>query len=118
MQVINVKVSNLDRRITIQKKRVSKGPEGRPATAWDDVMTVWAARQPLRGREFFAAAAVQAESTVRYVIRLRSGITSNMRVVDLKDGRIYDIIAPPIEDPFGDRTQTHLMCRGVVPDGG
>lgn len=101
----------LNRRITIQKKGPSEDESGYPIPnpPWIDIMTVWASREPLRGREYFAAAAVQAETTVRYKIRYREGIKSYMRLIDLKDNRIYELDSV-IDDPFNDRTETHLMA--------
>ena len=62
---------------------------------------------PIQGREFFAAAAAQAENTVRYKMRYTKDIKSDMRLVD--DGRIYDITAV-LDDVYGDRTETHVMA--------
>jgi len=101
----------LNRRVVIQKKGRAVDDAGFPIGGpdqWEDVFTVWASREPLRGREYFAAAAAQAETTVRYKMRYREGITSDMRLVDLKDNRIYELSAV-LDDPFGDRTETHLM---------
>ncbi|OAB48462.1 phage head closure protein [Paenibacillus antarcticus] len=105
----------LNRRITIQKKGLSEDAAGYPITnpPWEEVATVWASREPLRGREFFEAAAAQAEKTVRYKIRYRAGITSDMRLLDLKDNRIYEITVP-LDDVFDDRTETHLMAIEVT----
>ena len=56
---------------------------------------VWAEVNPLRGREFFQAAQVQAEITTRFRIRYRTGIDETMRVV--WKGKFYEIKALPIE---------------------
>lgn len=114
--------NDLNRRITIQKKGCTEDDAGYPipgAKEWEDVMTLWANREPLRGREFFAAAADQAEITVRYRIWYRSGITSDMRILDGKSvingvekDRIYDIVTV-LDDVFDDRSETHLMVSEV-----
>ncbi|MCM3589630.1 phage head closure protein [Brevibacillus borstelensis] len=110
-------VNDLNRRITIQQKQTVVDPEGIPTESWVDVATVWAAREPLvaGAREFFSAAAVNAEKTVRYAIRYRPGIFSNMRLFDKRDGLTYEIKAV-LDDVFGDRTQTHIMAE-VLTDG-
>ncbi|MGF6356766.1 SPP1 family predicted phage head-tail adaptor [Paenibacillus sp. 4624] len=105
--------AKLNRRILLQRK--SNGTEDDsgyptdPAETWEDVMTLYASREPLRGREFFTAAAANAELTLRYKIRYRDGITPDMRFKDLNNGRICNITAV-LDDPYGDRTETHLMA--------
>jgi len=102
----------LDKRVIIQEKRVVIDPETfLPVEAWVDFDTVWAAVEPIRGREYFAAAAVNAESTIRVRIRYRKGITSDMRV---KYGdRLLEIISPPI-DPEEKHVEIHLMTKEIV----
>lgn len=58
---------------------------------WADLATVWAAFEPLRSREFFEAAAANAENTVRFYIRYRPGISQEMRI--LHDDRVFNISA-------------------------
>lgn len=106
--------SDLNRRVTFQRKVRGKGPGGIPTEAWSDVVTVWAAKDPLRTREFFAAAAVNAEDTVKFRVRYRTDIKPDMRIVD--DGRVYSITGVQ-EDPLGDRTETRIMAREVVAGG-
>ena len=63
---------------------------------WVDVKKCWAMVKTVQGREFIQAAAVQAESTVRFVIRFTTGITNEMRII--YNDRIFEITAPPIND--------------------
>lgn len=105
--------AKLDRRITFQNKTSDTDDEGIVSESWTNYVTVWAAREPLKGREFFAAAAANAENTVRYKIRYRSDVHSSMRLVD--GGRIYSIIAPP-EDVYGDHI-LHVMTQEVLLNG-
>ncbi|WP_339273628.1 phage head closure protein [Paenibacillus sp. FSL W8-0426] len=104
--------AKLNRRILLQRKSEAdeddSGYPVNPGNEWEDVMTLYASREPLRGREFFAAAAANAELTLRYKIRYRDGITPDMRFIDLNNGRTCNITAV-LDDPFGDRTETHLM---------
>lgn len=111
-----LKASDLDRRVTVQKKATITDPEGIPVEGWADVVTIWAARRTLRGREYFAAAAVNAENTVRFEIRYRTGILADMRLIDLKDNRTYNIHAV-LDDVQGDRTETHLMTTEELRNG-
>ncbi|MGF7046395.1 SPP1 family predicted phage head-tail adaptor [Paenibacillus sp. DS2015] len=109
----------LNRRITVQKKVPGPKDEGGYPTedVWVDVVTLYASREPLRGREFFAAAAAQAENTVRYKIRYGPAIAADMRFIDLKDNRIYYLKGAPLDDVWGDRTETHLMATEELANG-
>lgn len=71
----------LRHRITIKERVSTTDSRGFQSASWQDVCTVWAAAENLRGREFFAAAAVQAERTVKFTIRYREGIDPTMRIV-------------------------------------
>lgn len=42
--------------------------------------TVWAKVEYLKGREFWSAKAVNAEQSIRFIIRYRKDITTKMRV--------------------------------------
>jgi SPP1 family predicted phage head-tail adaptor len=83
-------------KITIQEYVSGSDPDGFPLEEWQDVKTVWAMIKTIQGREFYQAAAVQAENTTRFVTRYTTGINNKMRI---KYGeRIFDIVAPPIND--------------------
>lgn len=112
-----LQANDLNRKVAIQKKGRTEDEAGYPIPNpkdWEDVFPfdIWANREPLRGREFFAADAAQSEITVRYKIRYREGINSDMRLVDKRDDRIYEI-KTVLDDPFDDRTETHLMVSEV-----
>lgn len=80
---------------------------------WVTQFTLSAAREPIRGREYFAAAAAQAENTVRYKVRYDKRIAPSMRIMD--GDRIYNIEAV-LDDVYGDRTETHIMTtENVTP---
>lgn len=110
-----LRTNDLNRRVIIQKKGQKIDDAGFPVPnpkEWEDIVEIWSAREPLRGREFFAAAASQSETTARYKIRYRKGISSDMRIFDIKDDRAYPITAV-LDDVFDDRTETHLMAVEV-----
>ncbi|MNW39623.1 Phage head-tail joining protein [compost metagenome] len=107
--------NDLNRRITFQHKQRTEDDAGYPipgADGWENGDAVWANREPLRGTEFFAASSAQSEITVRYKIWYKQGITADMRLVDLRDNRVYEIVTP-LDDPFDDRTETHLLVTEV-----
>lgn len=59
--------------------------------AWENIKTVWAAVSNLRGREFYAAAQVQAENTVKFTIRYTKDIDTHMQIIF--NDKPYNIIA-------------------------
>jgi len=87
-----------------------KDSEGLVTETWTDFATVWAAVEPLRGRKYFEAAAVNAENTVRFRIRYRFGITPDMRVI--YSGRIFHIAS--VIDIDERHREIHLICREVT----
>ncbi|MEW8997903.1 MAG: phage head closure protein [Thermoanaerobacter sp.] len=81
----------LRHRITLQKFMVITDPDGFTTQQWQDVATVWAAIENLHGREYWEAATVQAENTVKFTIRYRPDVTNDMRIVFR--GQMYEITA-------------------------
>lgn len=84
----------LNKRVTIQQL-VAGSPQqnsgGETDEDWADVATVYAAIEPLRGRELIAAQSTASEVTGQIRIRYRSGVTPKMRCVF--GTRYYDILA-------------------------
>ena len=101
----------LRHRVTIQSPVVATNGYGERIVTWSTVATVWAAVEPLRGREFFDAEQVQAEISHRVVLRFRSGINSSMRLLHLS--RVLHIQA--IIDVDERHREMQLMCR-EMPD--
>jgi len=86
-----MRAGDLRHRIQFQRLVVGVDPETQeplPET-WVDVASVWAAIEPLSGREFIAAKAVQSEVVGRIIIRKRSDIKAAMR--GLYRGQVYNI---------------------------
>lgn len=101
---------DLRHRITLQSEREIVDEYNTPIVGWEDYATVWAAIEPLRGREYLEAKNVTPELTVRIRIRYKEGIDHGMRV---KYGtRIFNIQSPPI-DVEGRHQEMHLMCSEV-----
>jgi len=105
-----IRAGELRHRVTIQQKSVTRNTFGEEIVTWQDVATVWAAIEPLRGREFFESQQVNAEVTTRIRIRYRPGITPTMRVV--YGSRIFDIQA--VINVEERNRELHLMCREEV----
>lgn len=85
-----MRAGKLRHRVIIQKPGYAQDPDtGEMLPGWQNVVTVWAAVEPLSAREFIAAQAGQSEITARVKIRYRAGITAGMRL--LHKGQAYNI---------------------------
>lgn len=104
----------LDQRITMQSPAATVGALGQRTEAWSTVATLWAKATPLRGREFFAAGAMQSEAAVRFSIRYRTGINGTMRV--LWRGVAHAIVAEPMDVDGGKHT-LEIMASAGIRDG-
>lgn len=98
---ITIFAGTLNRRIWIQKPVATQDefggqPDPSQPTAWQNVMQLWAAIEPLGGRELAQAAQIYPESNTRFTIRGyphgtgTPEISPEMRIVD-QYGTLYDI---------------------------
>lgn len=104
----------LDQRITVQSPSANVDVLGQRVETWTQVAALWAKATPLRGREFFAAGAMQSEVAVKFTIRYRTGLTGAMRV--LWRGVPHAIVAEPMDVDGGKHT-LEIMCASGVRDG-
>lgn len=111
----HITTADLTRQISIEQRADTINALGEQVPAWSALHSgVWAQKQPVRGREYFAAGQMQVPADVRFRIRYRTGITAAMRVVD--GGVPFDIVGEPI-DVDGARITLELMCTSGVRDG-
>ena len=99
-------------RVAIQRATEAQGATGEITKTWATLATVWAAVEPLSGREFFQAQQVQAEVSHKVTMRHYTGVT----------------ISPKDRLTFGSRTfrieavlnleerniETVILCREEV----
>ncbi len=104
------RIGDLRHRVTIQQVTETRTASGAVQDAWADVATVWAAVEPLSGREFWAAQQVNAEVTTRVRMRYRPGVMPTMRV--MRGTHTYDILAVLNLRERGD--EMHLLCKEVI----
>ena len=97
----------LDQRVTIERVTYTQDPMGGMTEEWAPLVTLWAAVEPLNGREFFAASTTLSETTTRVRIRYRAGLTVADRINH--GGTLYNIQAS-INPRSGDR-ELVLMCK-------
>lgn len=111
----HITTAELTRQVDIEQRTDTVNALGETIPTWSVLHAgLWAQKQPVRGREYFAAGQMQVPADVRYRIRYRAGITAAMRIVDA--GQPFDIVGEPI-DVDGARITLELMCTSGVRDG-
>lgn len=105
-------IGRLRHRLKIYDKgTLTRNTVGEEIPAYDAlVATVWGALEPLSGREFIEANQVQADVTIRIVIRYRSDIRPEMRVV----GGEHTYHIESVLDQRGERKELQLMSHEVL----
>lgn len=103
----------LDKRVTLQEPVVERNAIGEGVTTWQDVASVWAAVEPVNGREFWAQQQVQSEVTVKITIRHRDDVSQAMRVV--WNSKVYNIKS--VIDPMTRHENLVLMCGEGLNNG-
>lgn len=103
----NSLTSRLNKRVTIMRQTDETNQYNERLDIWYPVADVWAAIEPLRGQEYFAAMAEHAEVTTRIRIRYRQGIDRMMRV---QHGAAEFEILHIIHPEFG-KKELQLMCK-------
>ncbi len=95
---LNINIGDLRHKITIQQFTKTTDDDGYKVEKWVDIKNPWAKVENLYGKEYYAAAAVQQEKTVKFVIRYMKDLNESMRikfgkkVVNGKEvDRVYDI---------------------------
>lgn len=99
----------LRHRITIQEMLVTQDDAGGIVKGWGDVATVWAAIEPLQGREFWEAQKANSQVQGKIIIRRRD-IDPTMRV--LFKGRPLQIDS--VIHPHEKGEETHLLYREAL----
>ena len=101
-----------DQRITLERRVMVEDAAGQEVISWTPVASMWAQVQALRGREFFAAAQVQQEQTLKVRIRYLAGLDVTMRLI--WQDRPHDITGII---PVGRNEIIEIMCLQGVKDG-
>lgn len=104
-----MKAGELRHRVTIQQKAVSQDAIGGQVETWSTVTTVWAAVEPLAGRDYMEGKRLVAEVSTRVRMRYRAGVVPEMRVV--YGTHTYDVVS--VIDFREEHRELALMCREV-----
>ena len=102
---------DLNERVSLFSRSVVKDDHGQDQITWVSVVSVWAVVRPLSSREFFAAAQVQQDQTVKIIIRRRIDVQTTWRLV--WRGAAHDVTGVLHRGA----EWTELLCRAGVKDG-
>lgn len=121
---MSLQAGRLRHRISLQRRAalldsngdVQQDPTtGEVSYAWSELTELWAAIEPLSGREFIQSQATQSKVTGRIVIRHYTNINAGMRIVH--NGTVYNIEAILPDKESGLEYLTILTSEGVNSEG-
>lgn len=74
-------IGEMKHRITLQKLTSYINENGFETEGYQNIKTVWAKVSNLKGKEFFEAAAIHKEKTVKFTLRAGVEIDEGMRIL-------------------------------------
>ena len=105
-----MKAGDLTERVTVERFTATYDELGQPIESWAPLFTCWAAVEPLQGREYIAAQALQSEVTTRIRMRFRPWMTAQDRVIH--GGKTYNIVS--VIDVRSGHRELVLMCKAIA----
>ena len=105
-----MQAGKLRHRIEIQSPQEVRDTNGEVANVWVSTAKVWAAVEPLSGRELWQAQQIQSEATIRVRLRFLSGLTTKHRI--LSGSRLLDVKAVINRDERNEELE--LLCSESV----
>ena len=105
-----MRAGELRHRVTIKSKGASRDTFGQETITWTTVATVWAAVEPLSGREYLAGAQLEAAVDTRVRIRYLAGVVPEMQVV--YGSHTYNLLS--VVHVGENRREMQLMCQEVL----
>lgn len=111
---MKMSVGMLRERIELQRKTVTRNAIGEEVVAWQPVATVWAALRRITTRDVLAAQQRHAGVDVIFVIRHRSDVAEDWRVI--WRGQPYVIVGQPLDED-GRRMYLTLQCAAGLREG-
>ena len=94
-------------------RRVVTVNHGISQERWETAFSCWCGVEPLSGREFWEAAAINRENEVRFTIRYRKDVFPEMWI--LLNGTVYNITS--ITDRNNRHEALEILARTVTADG-
>lgn len=104
------RIGRMRHRVELQRLTERQDDVGGVSLEWNTYATVWAAVEPIRGREYFIREQVAGDVSHRVVMRWRSGVSVRDRV--LHDGRQLEVES--VLDRDERRVELELMAREVA----
>ena len=104
-----INAGELNKRLTIQAKGLSRDTTGGTKESYTDVSTVWGSISYLTGREYFQASQDNADRTVKIKIRHFQGLSVTHRIA--YGHQRFDIEAI---QPDAKKTEMLLICLEVL----
>lgn len=85
-------IANRNKRVTFQRRGTGQSATGQPNGTFTNVMTIWAAINPISGREYFNASGERAEVTHKIDVRYCSEL-ADLKPKDraLYGSRVFNI---------------------------
>ncbi len=102
-----MRAGKLRHQITIERLTQGQDEYGAPSGSWEPVGTFAASIEPLTGREYLAAFAIQSEVTTRLRLRFVPGILPSDRAT--YRGITYDVLS--IINREMRNIELELMCK-------
>jgi len=99
----------MNNKITIQSPPSGRDSTGQTVKVWNDVRTVWASKESLIGREFYAANQTQNSVEVKFRTYFYSRMNNAMRIVHGND--TYEVIS--VSDPDDLKKELLWYCKKV-----
>ncbi|MBR0190177.1 MAG: phage head closure protein [Clostridia bacterium] len=107
-----MQIGDLNRRIEVLEKRVTKDAYGGEEIEWIPVGRVWAKIEPGSGSEFLNAQQVQAENSTKITVRFYAGLTVMERI--RYGEKLYEIIG--IADEGTSHRWTVITAKELISD--
>ena len=105
-----MRAGDLNQRVTIKRQTTERDELGEVINVWTDLGTVWAAVEPLNGRELIAAQAAVSEVTVRVRMRYRADVKPYDQVQH--GAKMYQVTSAI--DPRSQGAELVLMCKHLA----
>jgi SPP1 family predicted phage head-tail adaptor len=113
-----VKVGQMNRKVTIQRKTLVADTAGQPQEVWQTLRSAWAAIESLQSREIFSAQQAGIVATLRITTWYMRDVEANAgtwRLLFAPD-RIVNIITAMRVDPGGaSPPQLEMLCGEALP---
>lgn len=113
------RIGDLRRLINLQARDTMLDSYGAPSVTWYNVAQLWAAMNPLLGRELLAAQALYTEVTSEITVRYDSRFFADPKAAAAMrieyNGRLFDILGMVNVDERNHLVS--LFCKEGVSDG-